>query len=399
VLGAVYGSVAGRRDLLVDSPDLREIFERLGGSARIIDAYLGGVMGIVALIAAAYGIQAALRLRVEEENLRAEPVLATAVPRSRWMASHLMFAFGGPVVALAVAGLTTGLTYGAIAGDLAGQVPRVLAAALVQVPAVWVMVAVGAALFGLLPRLTGLAGRSMQRCRSSGFSAWCSSWANGDRPVAVHARAQAPGATFTWSRCCGCWRSPSCWPLRGSAGSAGATSTEAVRRLSLQRGERVGQRVEHRRVIGRRQVDDDVVCPGVPVLRADVGCLAGGGVAHLRRRLDCSRVTPEVGAVRLQHAEQTPEFPGFAARVVPLVGPPSGRPQRAPFALATDHQWRAGDLAGLGLAPGVAELVVATFEVRHLLGEEEVDDLERLASEPLTERWENHPVSVVLLLV
>jgi len=157
VLGAIYGSVAeGVGDLLVDSPDLREIFERLGGSAKIIDAYLGGVMSVMALIAAAYGIQATLRLRVEEENLRAESVLAAAVNRSRWMASHLVFAFGGPALALVVAGLVTGLTYGAIAGDVAGQVPRVLAAVLVHLPAVWVMAALGAALFGLLPRLSAL---------------------------------------------------------------------------------------------------------------------------------------------------------------------------------------------------------------------------------------------------
>ena len=54
---------------------------------------------------------------------------------------------------LATGGLVAGLAHGLRAGDLGGELPRVLAGALVQLPAVWVMAAVGTALFGLLPRL------------------------------------------------------------------------------------------------------------------------------------------------------------------------------------------------------------------------------------------------------
>ncbi|HSM02320.1 MAG TPA: ABC transporter permease [Acidimicrobiia bacterium] len=153
VLGAVYGSVAeGVGDLLRDNPELRDIFERMGGvEAQIIDLYLAAVMGVLGLIGAAYAIQAALRPRVEEESQRAEPVLATAVERVRWMGGHLVFAFAGPIVVLGTAGAAIGLTYGAASGDVGGQVARNLAAALVQVPAVWVLVAIGLAMFGLAP--------------------------------------------------------------------------------------------------------------------------------------------------------------------------------------------------------------------------------------------------------
>jgi putative exporter of polyketide antibiotics len=54
---------------------------------------------------------------------------------------------------LATGGLVAGLAHGLRAGDLGGELPRVLGGALVQLPAVWVMAVVGAALFGLLPRL------------------------------------------------------------------------------------------------------------------------------------------------------------------------------------------------------------------------------------------------------
>ena len=153
VLGLVYGSVAeGVGDLLLDNPELREIFERMGGvEGQIIDLYLAGVMGVLGLVAAAYALQATLRPRVEEEMQRAEPVLATAVGRSRWLASHLLFAFGGPVVVLGAAGLMIGIAYGIASGDPGGEIGRDLVAALAHVPAVWVIVAIGVAIFGLAP--------------------------------------------------------------------------------------------------------------------------------------------------------------------------------------------------------------------------------------------------------
>ena len=80
-------------------------------------------------------------------------MLATAVSRIRWAGSHLLVVAGGSAVVLATGGLVAGLAHGLRAGDLGGELPRILGGALVQLPAVWVMAAVGAALFGLLPRL------------------------------------------------------------------------------------------------------------------------------------------------------------------------------------------------------------------------------------------------------
>ena len=113
-------------------------------------------MVIFALAAAGYAIQATLRLRAEEEGLRAEPVLATAVGRLQWATSHLVFGLLGPAVALAAAGLAEGLVYGLVGGDVGRELPRVLAGALVQLPAVLVLAGIAMALFGLLPRLAAV---------------------------------------------------------------------------------------------------------------------------------------------------------------------------------------------------------------------------------------------------
>ncbi len=156
-LGVVLGGVAnGVGDLVGTNQALKDVFARIGGREALVDAYLVSIMAILGLIAAAYGIQATLRLRTEESAGRAEPVLATAVGRLPWAGSHLVFAVLGPAVVLLIAGLFAGLTYGASIGDVGGQVPRVMAAAAIQLPAVWVLAALAVALVGLLPRLAAL---------------------------------------------------------------------------------------------------------------------------------------------------------------------------------------------------------------------------------------------------
>jgi ABC-2 type transport system permease protein len=155
VLGALYGSVAEAvGDMLRDNPDMQEIFARLaGGADTIIDLYLAGVAGVLGLIASGYAIQAALRMRVEEEGQRLEPVLATAVPRSRWLGVQVLFAFGGPAVVLVIGGLALGLAYGAVSGQVTAQVPRLVASTLVMLGAVWLLAGLAVAVFGVWPRL------------------------------------------------------------------------------------------------------------------------------------------------------------------------------------------------------------------------------------------------------
>lgn len=155
--GAVIGAVAdSAADIVEDNPDMADMVERLGGTATLTDSFMAASLGFLGFAAAGYCVQAALRLRSEETSGRAEPVLATAATRLRWAGSHLTFALLGPAVALGVAGLAAGVAYGLSVGDVGGKVPRVLAGALVQLPAVWVLGSIALLLFGLLPERTVL---------------------------------------------------------------------------------------------------------------------------------------------------------------------------------------------------------------------------------------------------
>ncbi len=148
VVGAALGSVAHSvADLLNASPRIGILVATLGGPGAVVDAYFSAIFGVLGLVASGYAVQATLRLRSEEEEARAEPVLAASVSRLRWATGHLIFAALGPAIALGTAGAAAGLVHG-----VRGDVRRLVAAALVQLPAVWVLAGVALALFGLAPR-------------------------------------------------------------------------------------------------------------------------------------------------------------------------------------------------------------------------------------------------------
>jgi ABC-2 type transport system permease protein len=122
--GLAFGNIATSVGDFLTSPQARQIFERLGGQKALTDTYLALILGIVGVMASAYGVQAAMRMRTEETALRLEPLLATKTSRISWILSHTLVAL--------------------------------LGAALVQVPAAWVLTGIVVAAFGIVPRLAAV---------------------------------------------------------------------------------------------------------------------------------------------------------------------------------------------------------------------------------------------------
>ncbi|HEV7980865.1 ABC transporter permease, partial [Amycolatopsis sp.] len=158
VCGAVFGSIAsGIGDIVGSSEQTRQILERMGGSDVMTDTFLAAMVGIFGMTASLYGVQAALRMRGEETANRVEPLLSTSVSRLRWATSHLVFAFLGSAVVVMVTGVAMGLANGMRTHDVSGSVGDMLVAALVQLPALWVIVGVSVALFGAAPKAAAAA--------------------------------------------------------------------------------------------------------------------------------------------------------------------------------------------------------------------------------------------------
>ena len=84
IFAASGAAAKGIGQLLGSSTALQHEFTRLGGQAAITNAYLAALMLLAGLGAAGYATSAVLRLRAEETDGLAEPLLATAVGRIRW---------------------------------------------------------------------------------------------------------------------------------------------------------------------------------------------------------------------------------------------------------------------------------------------------------------------------
>ena len=153
--GIAYGSIADSiNEFVKDNQALADIIATRGG-ASLADSYLAMSMRILALAGAGFAVQAVLRLRSEETSGHAEQILAAAVSRSRWAASHLAVAFGGSVVLLVVAGLSIGVSDAAVTADMS-VIPKAVGAALVYTPALWIVVGLTFALVGIAPRAAAL---------------------------------------------------------------------------------------------------------------------------------------------------------------------------------------------------------------------------------------------------
>lgn len=147
VAGLVFGALAASiPQVSKQGASVQEFFNRYTASpdATTTDAYLWLILLSLGYVAALYPLVSLLRLRAEETSGHAELLLAAPVSRLRWAVSHLVFAMGGSALIMVVAGVSM--------GALAGSPGKVLAGALVQIPAVWVLAGVGVLAFGLLPK-------------------------------------------------------------------------------------------------------------------------------------------------------------------------------------------------------------------------------------------------------
>ncbi|MEU2156839.1 ABC transporter permease [Streptomyces sp. NPDC019396] len=144
--GVVFGRMAsGAADIVGGNAQAREIFERMGGQSGLTDAFLATMAGMFGLIATLYAVGAVLRAHGEETSQRAEPVLANAVGRTRWLTGHLLIAFGGAALIMLLAGAGLAAGHG-------GRLPALLGAVLVQVPAVWTVAGMAVVLYGAVPK-------------------------------------------------------------------------------------------------------------------------------------------------------------------------------------------------------------------------------------------------------
>lgn len=147
-----FGSIVLQIDSAFEgNSNIAEIVRRMGGTGELKSAFLLAILGIFTTVIAFMAVSLLGRLRSEEIQGHAESLLATAVSRWRVAGSHLVWALGLPVVVLVAVGAGLPLT-GGFAGHGWGQVWDLTRGAASLIPGLILVVGLGMALIGWLPR-------------------------------------------------------------------------------------------------------------------------------------------------------------------------------------------------------------------------------------------------------
>lgn len=147
-MGLVLGAIVPNVTDLLDSTSARDLITRLGGEGAIERSLLAAELSIVAVVITGFGIAAITHAAADESSGRTDLVLSTVSSRARSFVAALLIALGGTGWLLLVTGIAVSLGYGLVGGDLVAALADVVPAALAQVPAAWVVVALAAVAFG-----------------------------------------------------------------------------------------------------------------------------------------------------------------------------------------------------------------------------------------------------------
>lgn len=154
--GLFVGAIAEQAARFIETNEAAQRYFAQLGAESSSDTMIATYMSMMAVVATGYALQAVATLRAEESSGRLEQLLGgLPLSRGRWASSVLLTTLVGTVLVLGAGGLGGGVVYAATNGD-PGEIARVLGAALVHVPAIWVLTGLTVALFGLLPAATGL---------------------------------------------------------------------------------------------------------------------------------------------------------------------------------------------------------------------------------------------------
>jgi ABC-2 type transport system permease protein len=137
LLGALMAAIVPGVGSILDSDGARQMMERLGGVGALQETLVAALVSVGAVIITCFVAMVVGHGGAEEHDGRTEEVLATATTRSMSFAAVALVALGGAAWLLLVTGAAMAL--GSIGAEVSAG--GVLAAALVQIPAVWVVAA------------------------------------------------------------------------------------------------------------------------------------------------------------------------------------------------------------------------------------------------------------------
>lgn len=148
--GLLFGAIAPGIGSLLESSGARDAIRRMGGEGAIQDAMLAAELSVAAIVITCFALTVVGHSGSDEVAGRTEQVLATGIPRrSSWLAA-LMVCLLGTAWLLLITGVAAAIGFG-------GKFATLPWSGLGQLPAVWLVCALGLMVLGFSGRRTWLA--------------------------------------------------------------------------------------------------------------------------------------------------------------------------------------------------------------------------------------------------
>ncbi|WP_026690247.1 ABC transporter permease [Alteribacter aurantiacus] len=155
VLGATYGSVLGDLESFFENNEMMREMLAPDSDISMTEQYLTMLMAVISMICTIPPLMMMLKLKGEEKKQRLDHLLTRVVSRNRLMSSYFTLAILSGVIMpfLALVGLWSAAA-GVMEEPLAFSV--LFDALVVYVPAIFILIGLGAFFIGLFPKWTGV---------------------------------------------------------------------------------------------------------------------------------------------------------------------------------------------------------------------------------------------------
>lgn len=155
ILGASYGSVLGDLESFISENEVLEKFLTPTGGVSLTEQFLTMLMAIISMICTIPPLMAMFKLRSEEKKNRTEFLLSRVISRIRLMGSYFIVSITVGYIMLSLAAIGLGsVGMPVLNGEI--NFSTFYRAAIVYLPAMWVMIGIAVFLIGLAPKRTGL---------------------------------------------------------------------------------------------------------------------------------------------------------------------------------------------------------------------------------------------------
>lgn len=155
LLGASFGAILGDLEMYYTDNEFVQAFLGESEESSIMEQFIVMLMAIMALISTIPAVMTVLKLKSEENKQLTENYFSRAVPRTHLLGNYIVLSI---MISIVMQGLVAlGLwSVGTFVLEKSLAIATLLSAALVYMPAIWIVMGIAVCLLGIAPKRTSL---------------------------------------------------------------------------------------------------------------------------------------------------------------------------------------------------------------------------------------------------